>query len=176
MGRANPSFRMTLLRSCRIYLQQGYDLVSGLDSVQYTLPHAACFGGTVGGHIRHCLDHFERLLEGISTGNVDYDCRERGGPSELEPEAAAQRILLISRLLEQSEGSLDEEKEILVKLDCGGDEAHWKRSTVGRELQFLVSHMVHHFAIIGIMCQSVGKELPENFGLAPSTIRHQLAG
>ncbi|MEM1296135.1 MAG: DinB family protein [Verrucomicrobiota bacterium] len=167
---------MTLLRSCRIYLQQGYDLASGLDSVQYTLPHTSCFGGTIGGHIRHCLDHFERLMEGLPSGKVDYDCRERGGPSEVEPEAACQRILLITNLLLQAEDNLDEDQEIIVKLDCGGEDAHWKRSTVGRELQFLVSHMVHHFAIIGIMCQAIGKDLPENFGLAPSTIRHQMAG
>lgn len=106
---------------------------------------------------------------------MDYDARERGVPSELDPETAGLRIQRMINLLLLGEGTIDEGQEILVKSDCGGNETHWKKSTVGRELQFLVSHMVHHFAIIGIMCQSMGTELPADFGLAPSTIRHQLA-
>ena len=42
-----------------------------------------------------------------------------------------------------------------------------------RELAFVVSHTVHHNAIIGIMAKLLGAEPPAEFGYAPSTIAHQ---
>jgi hypothetical protein len=62
---------------------------------------------------------------------------------------------------------------LLVKMDCGGDEIEWQPSTTGRELQFLVSHTVHHFAMIGGICRALEVEMEENFGVAPSTLRHR---
>ena len=58
-------------------------------------------------------------------------------------------------------------------MDCGGDEIEWQPSTTGRELQFLVSHTVHHFAMIGGICRALEVEMEENFGVAPSTLRHR---
>ncbi|NIP97468.1 MAG: hypothetical protein GWO24_30170, partial [Akkermansiaceae bacterium] len=45
---------------------------------------------------------------------------------------------------------------------------------LGRELQFLVSHTVHHFAMIGGICRALGVALEDDFGVAPSTIRHRV--
>ena len=153
------------------YLGQAERLLSRMDGTQYAMAHAHCFGASIGGHVRHCLDHFEQFLAGISGGRVDYDHRERGGEVETNPEVATLRIQSIAARLQQF--PLDESAELDVKLDCGGDCAHWKRSSAGRELQFLVSHMVHHFAIIGIMCKAMNVELEPDFGLAPSTVKHQ---
>ncbi len=163
---------MTLLNSCQVYLRQAEDLLARLDAVHYTMLHANCFGATVGGHIRHCLDHFELLLDGLPSGRIDYDLRQRKTPSELDPSAAITRIREVASRLNLVQGRMDDDAEIEVKLDCGGETAHWKRSSIGRELQFLVSHLVHHYAIIGVMCHSMEVVLPADFGIAPSTIRH----
>ena len=44
-----------------------------------------------------------------------------------------------------------------------------------RELQFLVSHTIHHYALIGVLLAAEGfdvsLEFPE-FGVAPSTLTH----
>ena len=45
-------------------------------------------------------------------------------------------------------------------------------STVGRELAYVLSHTIHHNAIIGSMVKALGGVLPERFGYAPSTVRH----
>ncbi|UCF67889.1 MAG: DinB family protein [Acidobacteriota bacterium] len=50
------------------------------------------------------------------------------------------------------------------------DRRTWSRSSVGRELRFLLSHTVHHFAIIGLMLRMLGGEPPAAFGVAPSTL------
>ena len=157
-----------------IYLGQAERLLSRMDAAQYAMPHAHCFGASIGGHVRHCLDHFDQFLLGITSGRVDYDHRERGGAVETDPDVATFQIQSIAARLEAfGRQSLSENADLEVKLDCGGDCAHWKRSSAGRELQFLVSHMVHHFAIIGIMCKAMDVDLEPDFGLAPSTVKHQ---
>lgn len=38
-----------------------------------------------------------------------------------------------------------------------------------RELAFVAHHGVHHMAVMKVICQNHGFELPENIGVAPST-------
>ena len=55
-------------------------------------------------------------------------------------------------------------------VDREADEpACWSRSTLDRELRFIQSHTIHHFALIGWMLRALGVRIPEDFGLAPST-------
>ena len=45
------------------------------------------------------------------------------------------------------------------------------RSTLRRELAFVISHTVHHQALIAMLLAVAGLQVPESFGLAPSTPR-----
>jgi len=68
---------------------------------------------------------------------------------------------------------LHEHTSLMVRLeDAGsaGEPSSWSSSTVMRELQALLSHTVHHFALIGVMLQLNGFEIPEEFGVASSTL------
>lgn len=164
---------MTLLHACQHYLRQAQHLLSRLDSTQYAMPHSHCFGASIGGHIRHCLDHYEQFLSGMQLGEVNYDARLRDKSIERDVAVALATIASLGLSLKDLDAKLDEHKDLMVRLDCGGDVPHWQRSSMGRELQFLVSHTVHHFAIIGIMCHALDVPLEPDFGLAPSTIKHQ---
>ena len=44
-------------------------------------------------------------------------------------------------------------------------------STLERELQFLLNHGLHHFALIAVGLRLRGRAVPTDFGLAPSTVR-----
>jgi hypothetical protein len=44
---------------------------------------------------------------------------------------------------------------------------------VARELQFLQSHTVHHYAVIHLMLLQQGIRPDPEFGVAPSTLRHE---
>jgi hypothetical protein len=125
----------------------------------------------VGQHLRHCVDHVESFLNGIESGRIDYDSRVRGVECETDPRAAASRIASAIQRLRAL--PLNESAIVQVKLDCGTAGDPWRNSTAGRELQFLVSHLVHHFAIIAIMCRSQGIEPGLEFGIAPSTLCHR---
>ncbi len=65
------------------------------------------------------------------------------------------------------------ELPIQIRLECGGAEAEqWSHSTVRRELQFLLSHTVHHFALIAVLLERFEIAVPDDFGIAPSTLKY----
>ena len=45
-------------------------------------------------------------------------------------------------------------------------------SSVGREMAYVLSHTIHHNALIGTMVKILGGWLPDRFGYAPSTLAH----
>jgi hypothetical protein len=38
---------------------------------------------------------------------------------------------------------------------------------------FSISHAIHHYALISMICRYLGITLPEGFGVAPSTIHYR---
>jgi len=156
------------------FLRQGISLLEQLDDATY----ASAVGrhSPIGAQYRHVLEHYQGLLTGIDEGLVDYDARARDPLIERDRGHALQstRDLLeaIATLPHDSDLSLE------VQMDCGGggDRPEWSLSSLGRELQFLVSHTVHHYALIALLLEAMGQEAPADFGVAPSTLTHQRAG
>ncbi len=157
-------------------LQQGADLVGRISADQYRVKNSQCFNSSIGEHVRHILDHFQCLIDGLEedggTGiRIDYDLRQRDREMEQDP---ARAIALIGRICTFLKG-LDVEPGpgLEVKMDTGADRAdQWAPSTLLRELQFLLSHTVHHYALIATMNTIAGIDTPEEFGIAPSTLAH----
>src|SRR5664279_482460 len=67
-----------LIQSVIEILRQGETLLAEISDESYTLKVPLAFNATIGGHYRHCLDHFRTLFESATTGNLNYDHRERG--------------------------------------------------------------------------------------------------
>lgn len=162
-----------LIRANLHYLQQATLLMERLDDACFAEPSQYFYDSSVGGHLRHCIEHYHSFLGGLEEGKVDYDARERDVIVETQPDAAVEQL---AKIVAAFEGLLGQElpAKLMVKVDCGGDEIPWQPSTSGRELQFLVSHTVHHFAMIGGICHGMGVEMDEAFGVAPSTLRHRM--
>src|SRR5437868_7625476 len=59
-------------------LQQGETLLIEIGDETYTRRVPIAFNAAIGGHYRHCLDHFRSLLDSTPGGNLNYDHRERG--------------------------------------------------------------------------------------------------
>ena len=170
------------------YLKQAAKLVDMLEDRSYVRCEPMFYNSTIGGHLRHCLEHYESFIEGITHGRIDYDARHRDELVENKTQAARKRIDTIVAELIALEKQMDEEsmssqgEKLEVKMDCGnhqecadapGAPSIWQVSSIGRELQFLVSHTVHHFAMIRGICQAEGVELDKNLGLASSTLRYR---
>ena len=77
-------------------LHQGESLLNSLRDGEYTRKLPTAFGSTVGGHYRHCLDHFQSLLQGLDADEINYDHRDRNPRIENDRNfalAETQRIL-----------------------------------------------------------------------------------
>jgi len=147
------------------------EVVGQLDATQYSR-RSANGDGSIGGHVRHCLDHVQALLAGISSGVVDYDRRERGTLVEFDPVAAARRMSDLEGPLVNLAGLSG--REVLTVAVLSGPErpSTMTQSSLGREIAFVQSHTIHHCAIIAMLARAAGATVPVHFGYAPATITH----
>src|SRR6266436_1844397 len=85
---ASTSDSRVLIESVIQTLQQGEALLAEISDETYTRKLSIAFNASIGGHYRHCLDHFRSLLDSAATGGLNYDHRERGTLVESERFAA----------------------------------------------------------------------------------------
>jgi uncharacterized damage-inducible protein DinB len=155
-------------------LQQGEALLAEISDETYTRKLPVAFNASIGGHYRHCLDHFRSLLDSTSSGDLNYDHRKRGTPVENDRFAALHATSRLRAAFEQLDPSLvSRPLEVTCKTSYSSGGSQASPSTVGREIMYSVAHAVHHYALIGIMCGMMGVNLPVGFGVAPSTLEHQ---
>lgn len=148
-------------------------VVGSLSAAQYTARGGPLFSdATIGGHVRHCLDHARALVDGLRDGRVDYDHRERGTPVEHDPAAAHEEISRLERAaMNLCNADPGRPLRICVMPSRSGP-AVLVRSTLGREMSFVLSHTVHHNAMVRGMATALGAAVPQTFGYAPSTLAH----
>ncbi|MEO8505664.1 MAG: DinB family protein [Acidobacteriota bacterium] len=146
-------------------LEQSAALIAAMPNGAYGSTPPGKRGGP-GAHLRHLLDHYSALLDGVAGGRIDYEARAREPQLEVDPDFACLRIeRIIARLKELAA------LERGAPLHVVGD-GHATHSTLGRELQFLLSHTVHHQALIVLLAEPLGVIVDSSFGVAPSTLRH----
>ncbi|HEY5894228.1 MAG TPA: DinB family protein [Chthoniobacterales bacterium] len=165
----------TILDSMTEVLIQGEILLMAMDDQAYATKIPAAFNASVGGHYRHCLDHFRCVFEGLETdvAEINYDNRKRDPRIETVREIALAHTRELLRTSEQlEECQLERFAWARSKVSYIGDESPSARSTVGREIMYCVVHAVHHYALVSVMCSMMDVPLPEGFGVAPSTVKH----
>jgi hypothetical protein len=126
------------------------------------------FSSSVGQHIRHCVEHYEEFLQAITEQReLNYEMRPRDLNVEIDPVESVRRIEIIRDLLR---AHVVECREILM-FDNGSRAP--ARSSITREIQYLLSHTVHHFALIAVIASLGGMQVPHNFGVAPTTLTYR---
>jgi hypothetical protein len=167
--RTQPTNPFALLE---ISLWQLADLLAVTSDEQYIQKPVGVIPSSLGGHVRHCLDHFEALCSGAATGTMDYDDRERGTTVESDRFAAQQSIRrLRDRMALLDASMLTRTVRVMSMLSSDGISIE-ALSSLGRELAFVLSHTVHHNALVAAMCKTLSIPIPERFGFAPATIAH----
>jgi hypothetical protein len=155
-------------------LQQGCLFLDRVGDELYARRLDAAVSASLGAHYRHVLDHFLCLAEGIKTGQVDYDARQRN--PQLETSVACAHLAtegLIGELGGLSSEVLRRDCAVTYSVGYGEGDAEAARSNLARELMFCVGHAIHHYAILRLVCAGMGMELPYEFGVAPSTLKYQ---
>ena len=77
MNLTSPGDSRVLIESVIETLQQGETLLTETSDETYTRKVPIAFNASIGGHYRHCLDHFRSLLDSAMDGDLNYDHRER---------------------------------------------------------------------------------------------------
>lgn len=148
------------------------DIISELSAesiIKIEKPYA---NSSVGKHFRHIIDHYLCFKRDFSLRIIDYDTRHRDPRLEVDKQYITSIINDIQNHLTTLSSHDDCDLQVIMCPDVHLPNGTETRSSLSRELIFLQSHTVHHFALIGTLLKLSGYAIDSNFGVAPSTIVH----
>ncbi|MFD2099433.1 DinB family protein [Flagellimonas iocasae] len=124
---------------------------------------------SIGQHTRHIIELYLCLIQGYDNADVSYDRRERNLKIENELSYAVEQLKLIQTQLEKPN------KPVKVTYELGDTETCLD-SNYFREVMYNLEHTIHHHALIKVGIEHFTTiQLPESFGVAPSTMQHRQA-
>jgi len=128
---------------------------------------------SVGQHTRHVIEFFQVLFSQADSGIVNYDKRMRNDLIQENTAYAATQINDIIEKMNSRPENFPIKLEVNYDLNC--DECKYVDSTFEREIIYTIEHTVHHMALIRIGIQAVAPDysLPDDFGVAASTLKHK---
>lgn len=148
-------------------------------------------GASMGQHVRHSMDHMELAIlvadpshpsETEDPPDIHYDLRVRGGTAEHDMDEARKRIDNVSTVLRSIASGSGRYQDhvwdpVRAHFMLSGDGQEFElQSSIGRELGFAAHHAIHHMATVKLIAvHHAGldeKDLPADFGRAPSTVHH----
>ena len=143
-------------------IERGCAIVRDLSDDEFAIGRGG--QSPVGAHIRHNLDFVNALLNGIDERTVDYNARLRDPRVETDREYAIEQLAMACSRLEAMTRDVCA-RLVMVRSEIDVDV--WHTSSVAREIEFLHSHTVHHYALVRML---VG-ETESSLGVSPSTLR-----
>jgi uncharacterized damage-inducible protein DinB len=164
----SASLAATALADCLADLASVLERVSDLD---YVATPPGGVSGTIGAHVRHCLDHVNAVLDPPPDGVVRYDGRRRQATLESDRRVAAAALResaarLEALVQERADAPLVLESQVDRRGACVQ-----VLSSLARELVFVLQHTIHHQALVALLLAGRGVAVPHTFGYAPSTPR-----
>ena len=156
------------------------ELLSQLDHIiqeckpdDFSRPLEELSGSTFGQHVRHTLEFFICLFDARNEKVVNYDNRKHDKLIETDRKLAQSVISSIFEFLDQNHENFEISFEANYTEEEGRNQS--MNSSFFRELAYNVEHAIHHMALMKIAVnQSLSYiKLPENFGVASSTVRYR---
>ena len=140
------------------------NVIGQLDDLTYR--RDSKLSSSVGEQFRHNLDFLNTFLNGTGRGTIDYTRRERDLRVATSRNYAVQKFADVLRkisTLNRSEmsGLVSVRSEAVVSL--------WLPSSVIREMEFVLSHTIHHHALVAEKLKAMGVSIEDDFGVAMST-------
>jgi hypothetical protein len=145
------------------------DICNLLNEEKFTEKIEVLSNSTIGQHIRHIIEFYSCLMLGYKSGVINYDKRERNTLIETIPTYAYTTLETIQTELAMAD--FNKNMEVVHEID---DTPYLIGTTFARELYYMAEHTLHHFALIKIGFEAAFPEiqLPANFGIASSTVKH----
>jgi len=151
-------------------LNRGIKLLENISDKTYTDTSIAPYHSSIGVHMRHVLDVFDCIFDGIATNKVDLAARKRMEAAEQSTREGIAYFEKIISLLNTVHP--DQFNDLILVSDDLGLGTVQVNYTVASALIQAHSHAIHHFASIGYIIAQLGVDLPDNdFGYNPTTPR-----
>ena len=163
---------MQLVRACGAILDQLEDVVTQVSAEDFAKPSPALSSSTVGQHLRHTIEFFLCLENGFRDGMINYDKRSHDKLIESDKFIALNAIRKIREFIVST--TIDASLQLEVGYDRHTEDCVTIQTNYFRELTYNIEHAVHHMALIKIGIREVAGyvQLPHDFGIAVSTLRH----
>ena len=164
---------MNINTACTHILSQLHDLINQISDEDFIKHGSTLSGSTIGQHVRHTLEFFVMLENGVRAGIINYDKRAHDKTVERDKQIA----LTVVKQIQAFVNKQSENTPIVLEMgyDLSKEDVSIVETNYLRELVYNIEHAVHHMAIIkiGIMEIAPYIKLPRDFGVAASTIRYQ---
>ncbi|SNS47828.1 Uncharacterized damage-inducible protein DinB (forms a four-helix bundle) [Ekhidna lutea] len=156
------------------------ELLSQLDTIiatcseeDFSKPLEELSGSTFGQHVRHTLEFFICLYDARNDGLVNYDQRQHDTMIETDRKLARSVVASIQEFLDRNTRDFTLTFEANYS-EIEGDDLQMQ-SSFYRELAYNIEHAIHHMALLKVAIKQSLQyiPLPENFGVASSTIRYR---
>lgn len=148
-------------------LEQFKEVLQGLPKDCYSQSCSVLSNSTIGQHTRHIIELYLCLLNGYETADVSYDRRERDLKIEQDLSFAIEQLEYIQAQLDRPN------KSITISYELAGSETCLD-SNYFREVMYNLEHTIHHHALIKVGIEHfTSLQLPESFGVAPSTMQYR---
>ncbi|REH50656.1 putative damage-inducible protein DinB [Tenacibaculum gallaicum] len=154
-------------------LQRGIKLLEAINDEQYSDTSIPPYYSSIGANMRHILDVFVCIFNGLDKKCVDFSDRERNQLAEQKTEFG---IAYFKEVIEQLYCLETEDFDTIISVtDDLGTGKVTANYTLGSALIQAHSHAIHHFASIGFIINQLGIELPDaDFGYNPTTPKKEL--
>jgi len=158
-----------MIKSIENNLQELLQAVGSISDELYTRKSKYLFGSSIGQHVRHILEIYETLLTGYHSGKFSFENRKRDLALE-------ENVREMQRMVGRIAAEIHKEDKVLICVLHDHSNKEQKLSTTYfRELLYCFEHGIHHQALIKVALKEFEWEnIPENFGVAPSTLKFRL--
>ncbi|TPN82071.1 DinB family protein [Aquimarina algicola] len=157
-----------LISSIHKNLDNAIALLGSLDSTTYQDSSIGPYYSSVGSHIRHTLDFFDCIINGLDANDIDLTARKRDEILSTNKDSAIARIQEIQEtLLSYKESNTDYLLNVTDNMGQGKVTVNYTLESV---LCHANSHAIHHYAIIGYILHQLELEVKiPGFGYNPTS-------
>jgi len=148
-------------------------VIAQVSPEDFKRPSSALSEATLGQHLRHTLEFFICLERGVSSGVVNYDSRDHDRRMENDKLVALEAIDRINAFVRTLKSN--HPLVLKVRYNQHNNTSQSVDTNIFRELTYNIEHAVHHMAMIKIGLREVAPyiDIPSDFGVAASTLRHR---
>jgi len=163
----------SILQASYYTLSKSKNLLETLSNDQLCNDNIPPYHSSIGSHIRHILDFYKCIFNGIQNGLVDLTNRDRDLLVEKDCCCALEYLNTVQDRLRKTEFDLDKNIEVIDNLGQGNIKINY---TIGSLLAQANSHTIHHYAIINYMLDRLNIVMEdENFGMNPTSPKKTLS-